>query len=87
MVGEMTMRTISLDLHERISDDLRCKRRYTGRGGPTILGVGGTGEEAATAAAAHGGILGPRYYRSGRKPRILAAHRVQLRTLLAQKPE
>jgi transposase len=33
------------------------------------------------------GEIGPRHYRSGRKPRILPVHRERLRALLAQKPD
>jgi transposase len=35
----------------------------------------------------HTGEIGPRHYRSGRKPLILVCHRERLRDLLADKPD
>ena len=80
------MRTLSLDLRERI---LTCYDREEG-----------TREEIAERFQVslgmvkkllqqrrHTGEIGARHYRSGRKPKILASHHRQMRSLLKGKPD
>ncbi len=80
------MRTLSLDLRERILSSYDRKE--------------GTREEVAVRYQVSLGMvkkllqqrrrtgdIGPRHRYSGRKPKILGAHRQQMRSLLSKKPD
>lgn len=80
------MRTLSLDLRERILTSYDRKE--------------GTREEVAARFRVslamvkkllqqrrRTGDIRPRHHHSGRKPRILSAHQAQMRTLLGRKPD
>ena len=80
------MKTLSMDLRERILD--------------SYDGGEGTREDVAVrfrvslgmvkkllAQRRRTGEIGPRHHRSGRKPKLLAAHHRQMRALLAAKPD
>ena len=80
------MRTLSLDLRERILTSYDRKE--------------GTREEVAARFRVslamvkkllqqrrRTGDIGPRHRHSGRKPRILSVHQAQMRTLLGRKPD
>lgn len=79
-------RTISLDLRERIvaaydgqegtRDDIAQRFRVS-------LGM----VKKLIQQRRHTGELGHRHHRAGRKPMLVAGHRQQMRSLLAQKPD
>ena len=80
------MKTISLDLRERILntyDGGEATREEVGRRFRVSEGM----VKKLLQQRRHTGEIGPRHYRSGRKPRILLSHRNRLRELLAQKPD
>jgi len=80
------MRTLSLDLRERILTsydrkegtrmDLAARYRVS-------LGM----VKKLLQQRRHTGDIKPRHYRSGRKPKILAGHQQQMRGLLGRKPD
>jgi transposase len=78
------MRTLSLDLRERIlasydhDEGSRAEIAYRFR---VSLGM----VKKLLQQRRHTGDIAPRYRFCGRKPKIVAAHRQQLRALLAQK--
>jgi len=80
------MRTLSLDLRERILTSydrkegtrLEIAARYR-----VSLGM----VKKLLQQRRHSGDIRPRHYRSGRKPMILAGHQQQLRALLRRKPD
>jgi transposase len=80
------MKTISLDLRERIlttydtGDATRAEVGQRFRVSEAMV-------KKLLQQRRRTGEIGPRHYRSGRKPRILPAHRERLRALLAQKPD
>ena len=78
------MRTISLDLRERILasyDREEGTREETAQRFVSLW----DGEEAFATTPAN--RSGPGHHRSGRKPRILSTHHRQMRPLLGQKPD
>lgn len=80
------MKTISLDLRERILtayDTGEVTRAEVGQ----RFRVSEAMVKKLLQQRRRTGEIAPRHYRSGRKPRILPAHREQLRALLAQKPD
>jgi transposase len=80
------MKTISLDLRERILtayDAGEVTRAEVGQ----RFRVSEAMVKKLLVQRRRTGEIGPRHYRSGRKPRILPAHRERLRALLAQKPD
>lgn len=80
------MKTISLDLRERILttyDTGEVTRAEVGQ----RFRVSEAMVKKLLQQRRRTGEIGPRHYRSGRKPRILPAHRERLRALLAQKPD
>jgi transposase len=80
------MKTISLDLRERILaayDGGDGTREEVGRRFRVSTGM----VKKLLQQRRHTGEIGPRHYRSGRKPRILGCHRESLRGLLADKPD
>ena len=80
------MKTISLDLRERILtvyDTGKVTRAEVGQ----RFRVSEAMVKKLLQQRRRTGEIGPRHYRSGRKPRILPAHRERLRALLAQKPD
>ena len=80
------MKTISLDLRERILtayDTGEATRAEVGQ----RFRVSEAMVKKLLQQRRRTGEIGPRHYRSGRKPRILPAHRERLRALLAQKPD
>lgn len=80
------MRTLSLDLRERILTSydrqegtrLDIATRYR-----VSLGM----VKKLLQQRRHTGDIKPRHHRSGRKPKILAGHQQQMRTLLGRKPD
>jgi len=80
------MRTLSLDLRERILTSyernegtrLDIAARYR-----VSLGM----VKKLLQQRRHTGDIRPRHYRSGRKPKILAGHEQQLRALLRRQPD
>ena len=80
------MRTLSLDLRERILSSydrqegtrLEIAARYR-----VSLGM----VKKLLQQRRHTGDIRPRHYRSGRKPMILTDHQQQLRALLRRKPD
>lgn len=86
MVSSASMKTISLDLRERILaayDGGDGTRAEMGRRFRVSTGM----VKKLLQQRRHTGEIGPRHYRSGRKPLILAPHRERLRRLLADKPD
>jgi len=80
------MKTISLDLRERILtayDAGKVTRAEVGQ----RFRVSEAMVKKLLQQRRRTGEIGPRHHRSGRKPRILAEHRERLRALLAQKPD
>ena len=80
------MKTISLDLRERILsvyDAGDATREEVARRFRVSEGM----VKKLLQQRRRTGEIGPRHHRSGRKPRILAAHREQLRKWLGQKPD
>jgi transposase len=80
------MKTISLDLRERILaayDDGEGTREEVARRFRVSLGM----VKKLLQQRRRLGDLRPQHHRSGSKPRIVARHEHQLRTLLAQKPD
>ena len=80
------MRTLSLDLRERILasyDQEEGTREEVGRRYRVSLGM----VKKLLQQRRRTGEIGPRHRFSGRKPMILTAHRRQMRTLLRQKPD
>jgi len=79
------MRTISLDLRERIlaSYDREGTREEIAQRFRVSLGM----VKKLLQQRRRTGEIGPGHHRSGRKPRILPAHHRQMRTLLGQKPD
>ena len=80
------MKTISLDLRERILtayDAGEVTRAEVGQ----RFRVSEAMVKKLLQQRRRTGEIGPRHYRSGRKPLILPAHRERLRALLAQKPD
>jgi transposase len=80
------MKTISLDLRERILtayDTGEVTRAEVGQ----RFRVSEAMVKKLLQQRRRTGEIGPRHYRSGRKPRILPTHRERLRALLAQKPD
>jgi transposase len=80
------MRTLSLDLRERILasyDQKEGTGEEVGRRYRVSLGM----VKKLLQQRRRTGEIGPRHRFSGRKPMILAAHRCQMRTLLRQKPD
>jgi transposase len=80
------MRTISLDLRERILasyDREEGTRAEIAQRFRVSLGM----VKKLLQQRRRTGDIGPGHHRSGRKPRILPAHHRQMRTLLGQKPD
>lgn len=80
------MRTISLDLRERILasyDRQEGNREQIAQRYRVSLGM----VKKLLQQRRRTGEIGPGHHRSGRKPRILPAHHHQMRTLLGQKPD
>lgn len=80
------MKTISLDLRERILaayDGGDGTREEVGRRFRVSTGL----VKKLLQQRRRTGEIGPRHYRSGRKPLILAWHRERLRGLLVDKPD
>lgn len=80
------MKTISLDLRERILatyDQGEDTRETVARRFRVSVGM----VKKLLQQRRRIGDLRPQHHRSGSKPRIVASHRQQLRTLLAQKPD
>jgi transposase len=80
------MKTISLDLRERILtayDAGKVTRAEVGQ----RFRVSEAMVKKLLQQRRRTGEIGPRHHRSGRKQRILAEHRERLRALLAQKPD
>jgi len=80
------MRTISLDLRERILssyDQNEGNREEIARRYRVSLGL----VKKLLQQRRRTGDIAPRHRYSGRKPRIMPAHHQQLRTLLSRKPD
>jgi transposase len=80
------MRTISLDLRERILasyDNEEGSREEVAHRYRVSLGM----EKKLLQQRRHTAEIAPRHHRSGRKPKIVEAHRTQMRTLLNRKPD
>jgi len=80
------MRTISLDLRERILasyDQNEGTREEIAQRYRVSLGM----VKKLLQQRRHTGDIRPRYYRCGRKAKIVPAHRQQLRQLLGRKPD
>lgn len=80
------MRTLSLDLRERILasyDKGEGTRAVIANRFRVSLGM----VKKLLQQRPRTGEIAPRHYRSGRRPRILPAHHRQMRTLLSQKPD
>ena len=80
------MRTLSLDLRERILtsyDHEDGTREEVAKRYRVSLGM----VKKLLQQRRHTGEIGPRHYRSGRKPLIVAAHQRQMRVLLKKKPD
>jgi transposase len=80
------MRTVSLDLRERILtsyDNEEGSRQEVAHRYRVSLGM----VKKLLQQRRHTGEIAPRHYRSGRKPTIVEAHRRQMRTLLGKKPD
>lgn len=80
------METISLDLRRRILkayDQGRSTREEVAARYEVSLGM----VKKLIQQRRHTGDIAPRHHRSGRKPKILASHQRQLRTLLKAKPD
>jgi transposase len=80
------MKTISLDLRERILaayDAAEDTREAVARRFRVSLGM----VKKLLQQRRHLGDLRPQHHRSGSKPRIVASHQHQLRMLLAKKPD
>lgn len=80
------MKTISLDLRERILatyDQGEETRETVARRFRVSVGM----VKKLLQQRRRIGDLRPQHHRSGRKPRIVASHRQHLRTLLAKKPD
>jgi|SRR5882672_5366499 len=80
------MRTLSLDLRERIlcaydqAEGTRAEMAHRFR---VSLGM----VKKLLQQRRHTGDIAPRHHLAGRKPLLVATHRSQLRTLLARKPD
>ena len=82
----MVVRTISLVLRERILasyDNQEGTRDQIAHRYRVSLGM----VKKLLQQRRRAGDIGPRHYRSGRKPMILQAHQRQMRTLLSKKPD
>ena len=80
------MRTLSLDLRERILDSYdqqEGSRHDVAQRFRVSLGM----VKKLLQQRRHTGDIGARHHRSGRKPLILAAHRNRMRVLLGKKPD
>jgi transposase len=80
------MRTLSLDLRERILssyDKEEGTREEIAHRYRVSLGM----VKKLLQQRRHTGEIGARHHRSGRKPMILATHQRQMRSLLAKKPD
>src|SRR5437899_12947966 len=80
------MRTLSLDLRERILtpyDEEERSRQEVAHRYRVSLGM----VKKLLQQRRHTGEIAPRHYRSGRKPMIVGVHRRQMRTLLSKKPD
>lgn len=80
------MKTLSLDLRERILssyDNDEGTREMIATRYKVSLGM----VKKLLQQRRHTGEIGSRYYRSGRKPRILSYHREKMRSLLVSKPD
>lgn len=80
------MRTLSLDLRERILasyDRKEGTRLEIAARFRVSLGM----VKKLLQQRRHTGDIRARHYRSGRKPKVLAGHEQQMRTLLANKPD
>ena len=80
------MRTLSLDLRERILssyDNEEGSREEIAHRYRVSLGM----VKKLLQQRRHTGEIGARHHRSGRKPMILASHQRQMRSLLAKKPD
>jgi transposase len=80
------MRTISLDLRERILasyDQKEGTREEIAQRYRVSLGM----VKKLLQRRRHAGDIGPRYHRCGRKPGRVAAHRQTFRQLLGRKPD
>jgi transposase len=79
-------KTISLDLRERILaayDQEQATREEVARRFRVSTGM----VKKLLQQRRHGGDIGPRHHRSGRKPKLLESHRKELRGLLSKKPD
>lgn len=80
------MKTISIDLRERILaayDAQEGTRQEIGQRFRVSLGM----VKKLLCQRSRTGEIGPRHYRSGRKPRILETHRKRLHELVVQKAD
>ena len=80
------MRTLSLDLRERILasyDNEQGSRQEVANRYRVSLGM----VKKLLQQRRHTGEIAPRHYRSGRKPLIVQTHRRQMRALLGKKPD
>jgi|SRR5580692_8435338 transposase len=80
------MKTISLDLRERILavyDTAEATREEVGRRFRVSVGM----VKKLLQQRKKTGDIAPRHHRSGRKPLLLASHRERLRSLLSKKPD
>lgn len=81
-----SMKTLSLDLRERIVaayDAEEGSREEIGHRFRVSLGM----VKKLLQQRRRTGDIGPRHFRSGRKPRLLEAYRERLQRLLAEKPD
>jgi len=84
--GQTRGATLSLDLRERILatyDEGRDTREAVARRYRVSLGM----VKKLLQQRRRTGDIAPRHHRSGRKPRIVAAHQRQMRALLGRKPD
>lgn len=80
------MKTLSLDLRERILDSYdggEGTREEVARRFRVSLGM----VKKLLAQRRRSGEIGARHHRSGRKPKLLAGHHLQMRVLLGKKPD
>jgi len=80
------MKTLSVDLRERIMACYDAHERHTPDDSGSFSGFAGHGQKAAAAAQKNRDIR-PRHHLAGRKPKILEQHRQRLKELVAGQPD